>query len=110
MFEIHDLNVHFGGIHAIKGISLTVEAGEIVTLIGANGAGKTTTLRTASGLKKPTSGTIVVDGRDITSASPQERVKLGLCQVPEGRRVFPQMSVMENLEICLLYTSPSPRD
>ena len=99
MLEIRDLNVHFGGIHAIKGISLNVQAGEIVTLIGANGAGKTTTLRTASGLKKPTSGTIVVDGHDITSASPQERVKLGLCQVPEGRRVFSQMSVLENLEL-----------
>ncbi len=99
MFEIRDLNVHFGGIHALKGISMTVDAGEIVTLIGANGAGKTTTLRTASGLKKPTSGTIVVDGRDITAASPQERVKLGLCQVPEGRRVFPQMTVQENLEM-----------
>ena len=99
MFEVQDLNVHFGGIHALKGVSLTVEDGEIVTLIGANGAGKSTTLRTASGLKKPTSGRVLVDGKDITGASAQARVKLGLSQVPEGRRVFPQMTVLENLEL-----------
>ena len=99
MFEIRDLHVHFGGIHAIKGISLTVDDGEIVTLIGANGAGKTTTLRTASGLKAPTSGSVWVGGRDITKASAQDRVKMGLSHVPEGRRVFPRMSVLENLEL-----------
>ncbi len=99
MFEIKDLNVHFGGIHALKGVSLHVEAGEIVTLIGANGAGKSTTLRTASGLKKPTSGQVLVEGQDITAASAQERVKLGLSQVPEGRRVFADMTVLENLEL-----------
>ncbi|HZK04725.1 MAG TPA: ABC transporter ATP-binding protein [Actinomycetaceae bacterium] len=99
MFEIQDLQVHFGGIHAIKGISLKVEAGEIVTLIGANGAGKTTTLRTASGLKKPTSGKILIEGRDITGRSTRDRVKLGMCQVPEGRRVFPKLTVLENLEL-----------
>jgi len=99
MLEIRDLNVHFGGIHALKGVSLRVEDGEIVTLIGANGAGKSTTLRTASGLKKPTSGHVLVDGKDITGSSPQARVKLGLSQVPEGRRVFPQMTVLENLEL-----------
>ena len=99
MFEIRDLHVHFGGIHAIKGISLTVDAGEIVTLIGANGAGKTTTLRTASGLKAPTSGSVWVDGKDVTKASAQDRVKMGLSHVPEGRRVFPRMSVAENLDL-----------
>ena len=99
MFEIRDLQVHFGGIHALKGISLTVDAGEIVTLIGANGAGKTTTLRTASGLKAPTSGSVWLDGQDITRASAQERVKRGLSHVPEGRRVFPGMTVLENLEL-----------
>ena len=99
MLEIKDLQVHFGGIHAIKGVSLRVEQGEIVTLIGANGAGKTTTLRTVSGLKKPTQGTITVEGRDITSTSAQSRVKLGLGHVPEGRRVFPTMTVLENLEL-----------
>ncbi|MGC3953444.1 MAG: ABC transporter ATP-binding protein [Propionicimonas sp.] len=99
MFEIRDLNVHFGGIHAIKGISLTVEDGEIVTLIGANGAGKTTTLRTASGLKAPTTGSVWLEGNDITKVSAQQRVNLGMSHVPEGRRVFAQMSVLENLEL-----------
>ena len=98
MLEIKDLNVHFGVIHALKGISLTVNDGEIVTLIGANGAGKTTTLRTISGLKKPT-GSILLDGKDITHTSPRDRVKMGMSQVPEGRRVFPDMTVLENLEL-----------
>ena len=99
MFEIHDLQVNFGGIQALKGISLSVEDGQIVTLIGANGAGKTTTLRTASGLERPSVGTITLAGQDITRASARERVKQGLVQVPEGRRVFPKMSVLENLEL-----------
>ena len=99
MLEIKDLNVHFGVIQALKGISLTVGDGEIVTLIGANGAGKTTTLRTVSGLKKPTSGSILLDGKDITHTSPRDRVKLGMSQVPGGRRVFPGMTVLENLEL-----------
>ncbi len=99
MLEIKNLDVHFGVIHALKDISLTVNQGEIVTLIGANGAGKTTTLRTISGLKKPTKGSINFEGRDITSISPQDRVKMGICQVPEGRRVFSTMSVLENLEL-----------
>lgn len=99
MLEVRDLNVHFGVIHAIKGISFSVDHGEIVTLIGANGAGKTTTLRSISGLKKPTSGSILLEGTDITSTSPQKRVALGLSQVPEGRRVFPEMTVLENLEL-----------
>lgn len=99
MLEIKDLNVHFGVIHALKGISLTVNDGEIVTLIGANGAGKTTTLRTISGLKKPTSGSILLDGVDITNLSAQDRVKRGISQSPEGRRVFPTMTVLENLEL-----------
>ena len=99
MLEIQDLHVHFGVIHALKGISLTVNDGEIVTLIGANGAGKTTTLRTISGLKKPTSGKILLDGKDISHTTPRERVKLGMSQVPEGRRVFADMTVLENLEL-----------
>jgi len=99
MFEIRDLHVHYGGIHALKGVSLEVADGEIVTLIGANGAGKSTTLRTVSGLIKPTSGQVIVDGTDITKLSSAARVKMGITQVPEGRRVFPQMSVMENLEL-----------
>ncbi len=99
MLEIKNLDVHFGVIHALKDISLTVNQGEIVTLIGANGAGKTTTLRTISGLKKPTRGSIIFEGKDITSMSPQDRVKIGICQVPEGRRVFSTMTVLENLEL-----------
>ncbi|MFO7295971.1 MAG: ABC transporter ATP-binding protein [Clostridia bacterium] len=99
MFEIKDLHVHYGVIHVLKGVSLTVNDGEIVTLIGANGAGKTTTLRTISGLKKPTSGQIVLDGVDITNTSAQERVKMGISHVPEGRHVFPSMTVLENLEL-----------
>ncbi|NLE98686.1 MAG: ABC transporter ATP-binding protein [Propionibacterium sp.] len=99
MLEIQDLHVHFGVIHAIKGISFTVEEGEIVTLIGANGAGKTTTLRSISGLKKPTSGTLLLEGVEISGLSPQARVARGLSQVPEGRRVFPEMTVQENLDL-----------
>ncbi|NLA28442.1 MAG: ABC transporter ATP-binding protein [Propionibacterium sp.] len=99
MFEVKDLKVSFGGIHALKGISLRVDEGEIVTLIGANGAGKTTTLRTASGLERPESGSIWLNGADITKTSAQDRVKRGLIQVPEGRRVFATMSVLENLEL-----------
>ncbi|MEA4988873.1 ABC transporter ATP-binding protein [Anaerovorax sp. IOR16] len=99
MLEIKDLNVHYGVIHALKNISLTVNDGEIVTLIGANGAGKTTTLRTISGLKKITSGEIILDGKQIGLLSAPQRVSLGLSQVPEGRRIFPEMSVLENLEM-----------
>lgn len=99
MLEVRDLTVHFGGIQAIKGISFEVAEGEIVTLIGANGAGKTTTLRTLSGLKKPTTGTVLLNGADVTSVTPQDRVRRGLSQVPEGRRVFADMTVLENLEL-----------
>lgn len=99
MFEIRDLMVNYGGIEALKGISLTVEEGEIVALIGANGAGKTTTLRTASGLERPADGAVLLSGQDITKLSPQERVRRGLVQVPEGRRVFANMTVLENLEL-----------
>ncbi|WP_279105999.1 ABC transporter ATP-binding protein [Mobiluncus curtisii] len=99
MFEIKDLKVSFGGIQALKGISLRVEEGEIVTLIGANGAGKTTTLRTSSGLERPLEGSIWLDGEEITKSSPRSRVRHGLVHVPEGRRVFPTMTVMENLDL-----------
>jgi excinuclease UvrABC ATPase subunit len=99
MLEIKNLNVHYGVIHALKDISLTVNEGEIVTLIGANGAGKTTTLRTISGLIKATSGQIILDGSDITSLSAPQRVQKNISQVPEGRRIFPAMTVLENLEL-----------
>ena len=97
--EIKDLRVHYGKIEAIKGISVTVNQGEIVTLIGANGAGKTTTLKTISGLRKVSSGSIVFDGRDISDMPAHERVDLGISQAPEGRGIFPGMTVLENLEM-----------
>jgi len=97
--EIKDLHVHYGKIEAIKGISVTVNEGEIVTLIGANGAGKTTTLKTISGLRPVTSGSIVFDGQEISKLPAHERVKLGISQAPEGRGIFPGMTVLENLEM-----------
>lgn len=99
MLEIKKLNVYYGVIHALKDISLTVNSGEIVTLIGANGAGKTTTLRTISGLNKAASGEILLEGKSITQIPAPQRVKLGISQAPEGRRIFPEMSVYENLEL-----------
>ncbi len=99
MLEVKNINVHFGVIHALKDVSFTVNEGEIVTLIGANGAGKTTTLRTISGLKKPTSGSILLEGKDITNSSARERVSMGISHVPEGRHVFPDMTVLENLQL-----------
>ncbi|HHZ02925.1 MAG TPA: ABC transporter ATP-binding protein [Tissierellia bacterium] len=99
MLEIKNLNVHYGVIHALKDVSLTVNQGEIVTLIGANGAGKTTTLRTISGLQKATSGEIILEGKDITNVSASQRVEMKLSQVPEGRRIFPAMTIVENLEL-----------
>lgn len=99
MLEIKNLNVHYGVIHALKDVSLTVNKGEIVTLIGANGAGKTTTMRTISGLKKATDGQVFLEGKDITDTSAPKRVEMNLCQVPEGRRIFPAMTIVENLEM-----------
>jgi branched-chain amino acid transport system ATP-binding protein len=99
MLEIKDLEVSYGSVRALKGISMEVEEGEIVTLIGANGAGKSTTLRTISGLEAAGSGSIVFDGRDITKASPHEIVALGISHVPEGRRIFTNMSVLDNLRL-----------
>ena len=97
--EIKDLRVFYGKIEAIKGISVVVNQGEIVTLIGANGAGKTTTLKTISGLRPITSGSITFDGQDISKMPAHERVALGISQAPEGRGIFPGTSVLENLEI-----------
>ncbi|MEU4803137.1 ABC transporter ATP-binding protein [Actinosynnema sp. NPDC023587] len=97
LLEVKDINVHYGKIAAIKGISLEVNEGEIVSLIGANGAGKTTTLKTISGLRPLTSGTVVFDGRDISRMPGHKRVLLGIGQSPEGRGVFPGMTVQENL-------------
>ncbi len=99
MLHIRDLNVHYGAIHALHGVSLEVNKGEIVTLIGSNGAGKSTTLRTVSGLLRPTSGSITFEGADLTSVPPHEIVRLGIAQSPEGRGIFANLSVDENLEL-----------
>ena len=99
MLEVTGLNVYYDNIRALKDVSFSVQEGEIMTLIGANGAGKTTTLLTLSGLKKAQSGTIQFLGRDITKATPQSRVAMGISQSPEGRRVFPGLTVLENLEM-----------
>lgn len=99
LFEIKDLRIHYEGAEALKGISLEVEEGEIVTLIGSNGAGKTTTLRAISGLKRPTSGEIWFEGRRIDQMSPQDIVRIGIIHVPQGRELFPYMSVLENLKL-----------
>jgi len=99
MLEVKDINVYYGAIHAIKGISLSVDEGEIVTLIGANGAGKSTTLRTISGLLKPKTGDINFLGKSIAGMAAHKIVREGISQVPEGRRIFAEMSVQENLEL-----------
>jgi branched-chain amino acid transport system ATP-binding protein len=97
--EIKDLRVHYGKIEAIKGVSVVVNQGEIVTLIGANGAGKTTILKTISGLRPVSSGSVTFDGQDLSKVQAHERVDLGISQVPEGRGIFPGMTVLENLEM-----------
>ena len=99
LLEVRDLNVFYGRIHAIKGLSVEVEEGKIVTLIGANGAGKTTTMKAISGVRPVATGSVWFDGRDITRVPGYQRVDMGLCQAPEGRGIFPGMSVMENLEM-----------
>ncbi|HKA90722.1 MAG TPA: ABC transporter ATP-binding protein [Haliangiales bacterium] len=99
MLEVDGLDVHYGAIHALKGVSLRVEEKQIVTLIGANGAGKSTTLRTLSGLLRPTRGRIRFGGRDITGRPAHEIVKLGIAHAPEGRGIFPNLTVDDNLEL-----------
>jgi branched-chain amino acid transport system ATP-binding protein len=99
VLRVDDVHTYYGTIHALKGISLEVREGEIVTLIGANGAGKSTTLRSINGLNHPREGRIVFQGRDITQTPPHDVVKLGISQSPEGRKLFPYMSVHENLEM-----------
>ena len=99
MLKVDNIDVYYGAIHAIKGISIEVPKGEIVTLVGSNAAGKSTTLRTISGLMKPKNGTILFEDKNIVGVPAHKIVGMGLCQVPEGRHVFANMSVMENLEL-----------
>ncbi|MGC6768552.1 ABC transporter ATP-binding protein [Enterococcus sp. LJL128] len=99
MLSIENLSVHYGMIQAVREVSFHVEEGEIVSLIGANGAGKTTILRTISGLNRPSQGKIIFEGNEIQKTLPQKIVASGLCQVPEGRHVFPGLTVQENLEM-----------
>ena len=99
VLRVDDLHVYYGAIHALKGVSLRVGTGEIVTLIGANGAGKSTTLRAINGLNRPRQGSIHFEGREITTSAPHDIVAGGIAQSPEGRRLFPRMTVTENLEM-----------
>ena len=99
LLELRDVHTYYGNIHALKGISLTIDEGEIVTLIGANGAGKSTTLKTISGLLRPRQGEIVFEGERLDGTPPHDVVAKGISQSPEGRRIFPRMTVRENLEM-----------
>ena len=99
MLEVKDLNVYYGVIQAIKGVSFSVDEGEVIALIGANGAGKTTILHTVTGLVAPKSGSIIFEGKDITKVPAHKIVSLGMAHVPEGRRVFAQLSVLQNLKM-----------
>jgi branched-chain amino acid transport system ATP-binding protein len=99
VLSLEDVHTYYGSIHALKGISVDVREGEVVTLIGSNGAGKSTTLRTVNGLVHPRQGTVRFQGKDISKTAPHEIVKLGISQSPEGRRLFPRMTVLENLEM-----------
>ena len=109
LLEVNDLNVYYGAIHALQGISFTVNEGEIVSLIGANGAGKSTTLRTVSGLLRPRKGYIKFKGQDITMTPAEQIVTLGISQVPEGRKIFAPLTVRENLEMGA-YTRNDPAE
>lgn len=108
LLEIADLHVYYGSIHALRGVSLAVDPGQIVTLIGANGAGKSTTLNTISGLLRPREGRILLSGDDLAAVPPHEIVQKGVVQVPEGRRIFGRLTVLENLEMGA-YTQTDPQ-
>jgi branched-chain amino acid transport system ATP-binding protein len=108
LLEVKDLDFAYGDVHVLHGVSLTVDKGEIVTLVGSNGAGKSTTLRNISRLLKPRSGAIVFDGHDLVKLSSHAVVELGVVQVPEGRRVFPEMTVLENLRMGSYIKSARP--
>lgn len=108
MLELRDIHTYYGNIRAVRGISITVNKGEMVCLIGANGAGKSTTLMTTSGIHTPVEGSIYFEAQDITSTSAEDRVALGISQVPEGRLIFPDMTVLENLELGAYSRSDKP--
>jgi len=99
LLELVDVHTYYGNIHALKGISISVDKGEIVTLIGSNGAGKTTTLKTISGVLHPKEGSVTLEGQRIDHVPPHEIVSRGICQAPEGRRIFPRLTTLENLEM-----------
>jgi branched-chain amino acid transport system ATP-binding protein len=109
LLEVKDLNVYYGAIHALQGLSFTLDEGEIVTLIGANGAGKSTTLKTVSGLLRPRSGDVILRGESIVTMPAQEIVRRGLIHVPEGRKIFAPLTVLENLEMGA-YTRSDPEE
>ena len=108
MLKVENINVYYGAIHALKGISVEVKEGEIVTLIGANGAGKSTILRTITGLLRTKTGNVLFEGNSVAAMAPEEIVKKGISQVPEGRRIFANMSVEENLELGAYIRSDKP--
>jgi branched-chain amino acid transport system ATP-binding protein len=110
ILELKDVHTYYGAIQALKGISIDVREGEIVTLIGANGAGKSTTLRSINGLNRPRRGTIRFHGREITNSPPHQIVKMGIAQSPEGRRLFPRMSVYENLQMGAFQRARTDKD
>ena len=110
VLEVTDLHVHYGKVEALKGVSFTVERGEIVTLIGGNGAGKTTTLKTISGVRPISSGSVRFEGQDLSKIAAHRRVGMGLCQAPEGRGIFPGMTVAENLGMGTYARQPADRD
>ena len=108
LLEVRDLTVHHGQLQALSGVSLRVEAGEVYAIIGANGAGKSTLLRAIAGLHRPTSGSVLLDGADIARLRPEKRVAAGVVMVPEGRRLFPTLTVEENLQVGASYARPGP--
>src|SRR3954454_14078091 len=111
LLEVSDIEVRYGAIAALKGISFTVGEGEIVALLGANGAGKTTTQKTVSGMMRPASGSITLDGKRIDGIPAHDLIRLGVCHVPEGRHVFPRMTVAENLDMgAFIFKRPDPAE
>lgn len=108
LLELHNVHTYYGNIHALKGISVTVDKGEVVTLIGSNGAGKTTTLKTISGVLRPKEGTVTLEGRRIDRVPAHDIVATGICQAPEGRRIFPRLTTLENLEMGAFHRNDKP--